>query len=92
MLWLILTITRKSLVLHIWKNGSLYLLNFNALPKFFCCKQLNGKMLKYVNSMCLRNIFIDEAELFDQYQNLFEFVQKEHQTNAIYSNMSVSKL
>jgi len=49
-------------------------------------------MLKYVNSMCLRNIFIDEAELFDQYQNLFEFVQKEHQTNAIYSNMSVSKL
>jgi len=47
-------------------NGSFYLLNLNALPKFFCCKQLNGKMFNYVNSICLTNVFIDEAKLFDQ--------------------------
>jgi len=30
---------------------------------------------------------MDEAKLFDQYQNLFEFVRKEHQPNAIYCKM-----
>jgi len=35
----------------------------------------------------LRNVSIDEAKLFDQYQNLFEFVQKERQPNAIYCKM-----
>jgi len=34
-----------------------------------------------------RNVSIDEAILFDQHQNLFEFVQKEHQPNAIYCRM-----
>jgi len=43
-------------------------------------------MLNHANGIRLRNVFIDEAKLFDQNKNLFEFVQKEHQTNAIYSN------
>jgi len=30
---------------------------------------------------------MDEAKLIDQYQNLFEFVAKEHQTNAIHCKM-----
>jgi len=34
-----------------------------------------------------RNVSTDEAKLFDQYQNLFEFVQKEHQPNAVYCKM-----
>jgi len=34
-----------------------------------------------------RNVSIDEAKVFDQYQNLFEFVQKEYQPNAIYCKM-----
>jgi len=34
-----------------------------------------------------RNVSIDEAKLFDQYQNLFEFGQKEHQPNAVYCKM-----
>jgi len=36
-----------------------------------------------------RNFSIDEAKPFDQYQtqNLFDFVQKEHQPNAIYCKM-----
>ena len=33
------------------------------------------------------NVSIDEANLFDQHQNLFEFVEKEHQPNAIYCKM-----
>jgi len=33
------------------------------------------------------NVSIDEAKLFDQYQNLFEFVRKEHQPNVIYCKM-----
>jgi len=65
----------KSCVAYLDK-WTTYLLNFNALTKRFCC---NGKMLNYVNSTCLRNVSIDEAKLFDQYQNFFEFVQKEHQ-------------
>jgi len=64
-----------------------HLLNFNTLTKLVCCKQLNGKMLNHVNSICLRNVSVDEAKLFDQYQNLFEFVRKEHQTYAVYGNM-----
>ena len=48
-------------------------------------------MLNHVKSICLRNVSIDEAKLFDQYQNLFEFVQKEHQTNAIYCKMTNMK-
>jgi len=44
-------------------------------------------MLNHVNSICLRNVSIDEAKQFDQYQNLFEFVRKEHQTHAVYGNM-----
>jgi len=76
-----------DLVLHIWINGPLYLLNFNAWSKFYRFKSLNGKMLNHVNSTCLRSVSIDKAKLFDQYQNMFGFVQKEHQTNAIYCNM-----
>jgi len=34
-----------------------------------------------------RNVSVDEAKLFDQYQNLFEFVQKEHQPNVIHCKM-----
>jgi len=34
-----------------------------------------------------RNVSIDEANLFGQYQNLFEFVQKEHKPNAVYFKM-----
>jgi len=34
-----------------------------------------------------KNVSIAEAKLFYQYQNLFEFVQKEYQTNAIYCKM-----
>jgi len=30
-----------------------------------------------------KNVSIDEAKLSDQYQNLFKFVQKEHQPNAV---------
>jgi len=44
-------------------------------------------MLYNVNSICLRNVSIEEAKLFDQYQNLFEFLQKEHQTNGVYCKM-----
>jgi len=48
----------------LYKSSVAYLdkwttLNCNALTKFFCCKQLNGKMLNHVNSMCLRNVYID---------------------------------
>jgi len=74
----------KSCVAHLDKWTTLFALYFNVLTKFFCCK---WKMLNHVNSICLRNVSIDEAKLFDQYQNLFEFVQKEHQTNAIYCKM-----
>jgi len=35
----------------------------------------------------LRNASIGEAKLFNQHQNLFEFVQKEHQPNAICCKM-----
>jgi len=45
-------------------------------------------MLNHVNRICLRESLNDEAKLFDQYQNLFEFVQKEHQPNAIYLKMT----
>jgi len=34
-----------------------------------------------------QNVSVDEAKLFDQCQNLFEFVQKEHQPNTIYGKM-----
>jgi len=34
-----------------------------------------------------RDVSIDEAKLFGQYQNLFEFVQNEHQPNAIQCKM-----
>ena len=44
-------------------------------------------MLQRVNSICLRNVSIDEAKLFGQYQNLFELVHKEHHTNAVYCKM-----
>jgi len=32
-------------------------------------------------------VSIDEVKRFDQYQTLFEFVQKEHQPNAVYCKM-----
>jgi len=76
-------VSYKPCVAYLDKWTTFFALNFNALAKFFCSKQLNGKMFKHVNSICLRNVFIDEANLFDQYQNVFEFEQKEHQTNAI---------
>ena len=44
--------------------------------------------MKHVSSICLIETFLlIEAKLFDQYQNLFEFVQREHQPNAIYCKM-----
>ena len=38
-----------NLVLHIWLNGPLYLLNLNAF---------NGKILNHVSSICLRETFL----------------------------------
>jgi len=34
-----------------------------------------------------KNVSIDEAKLFDQYENLYEIVLKQHETNAIYCKM-----
>jgi len=51
-------------------------------------------MLNHVSSICLgrdlldRNVSIDEAKLFDQYQKLFEFVRKENESNTIYCKMT----
>jgi len=36
----------KSLVLHIWLNGSLYLLNLKT--RFLRLQQLNGKIMNHV--------------------------------------------
>jgi len=41
----------KSFVAYLDK-WTTYLLNFNALTKFLCCKQLNGKMWNHVSSIC----------------------------------------
>jgi len=47
-----------SLVLHIGPNGPLYLLSLNALTRFLLCKQLNGKMMNHVGSICLIETFL----------------------------------
>jgi len=46
------------LVLHIWLNGPLYLLNLNALTRFLLLQQLNRKMMNHVSSICLRETFL----------------------------------
>jgi len=46
-----------SLVLRIWLNGSLYLLNLNSLTRFFRLQQLNGKMMNHV-SLLDRNVLL----------------------------------
>ena len=68
-----------SLVLYIW---------LNALTRFLRLQTTEWKNVEPCELYLLeRNVSIDEAKLFDQYQNLFEFVQKEHQPNAIYCKM-----
>jgi len=47
----------------------------------FLLQLANKKMLSHTSGICLRETFL---LLFDQYQNLFKFVQKWHQTYAIY--------
>ena len=42
-----------NFVLHNPDKRTLFLVNFKALTKFICCKQLNGKMLKHVNTVNL---------------------------------------
>ena len=77
-----------SLVLHIWLNELLYLLNVNALTRFLRLQTTEWEMLNHVSSICLREtLLLMKLKQCDQYQNLFEFVQKEHQPNAIYYKM-----
>jgi len=47
-----------SLVLHIWLNEPLHLLNLNALSRFLHLQQLNGKMMNHVSSIRLREAFL----------------------------------
>jgi len=77
-----------SLVLYIWPNGPLYLTNSNALTRFLRLPTTEWENVEPCESYLLeRYVSVDEAKLFDQYQNLFEFVQTEHQPNAIYCKM-----
>jgi len=46
-----------SSVFQIWLNGPFYLLNLNALIRFLRCKQLIGKMMNHVSSICLIETF-----------------------------------
>ena len=55
----------------------------NVLGDYLISHEKSG----HVGYLLQRSIYIDEAKLFDQYQNLFEFVQKEHQPNAISCKM-----
>jgi len=81
----------KSCVAHL-ANGPLCLLNLNGLTRLLRLQTINWEndepCLQY---LLYRNVSIDEAEVnrltFDQYQNLFEFVQKVHQPNAIHCKM-----
>jgi len=69
-------------------NGPLYLLNLNALTGFLRLQTTEWENVEPCGQYILeRNASVDEAKLFDQYQNLFEFVQKEYQPNAIYCKM-----
>jgi len=81
----------KSCAAHpvrIWLNGSLCLLNFNALTRFLRLQTIEWENVESCEQYLLeRNVSIDEGVLFDQYQNLFEFVRKEHQPNEIYCKM-----
>jgi len=45
--------------------------------------------MKHVSSICLieRFLLMKLSTLFDQHQNLFEFMQKEHQPNATHCKM-----
>ena len=77
-----------SLVLHIWLNGPLYWLNVNAMNRFLCLQTSEMENVEPCEQYLLeRNVSIGEAKLFDQYQNLFEFVQKYRQPNAISCKM-----
>jgi len=52
------------------------------------CKQLHGKMLNHVSSICLRETFLlMKLNCLTNIKTCFEFVQKEHQPNAIYCKM-----
>jgi len=52
------------------------------------CKQLNVKMLTHVSSIYLRkNVSLTKLNCLTNTKTCFEFVQKEHQPNAIYCKM-----
>jgi len=64
------------------------LLNLNALTKFLRLKTTEWENVEPCDYYLPdKNVSIDETKLFDHYQNLFEFVRKEHQSNAIYCKM-----
>ena len=76
----------KSCVAHLAKLTAL--LNLNALTTFLRLQVAEWENVEPCEQYLLeRNVSIDEAKLFDQFQNLFECVQKEHQPNAIYCKM-----
>jgi len=65
-----------SRVLHIWLNESLYLLNINTLTRFLRLQTTEYENVEPCEQYLLeRNVSVDEAKLFDQYQNLFECVR-----------------
>jgi len=47
-----------SLLLHIWLNGPLYLLNVSALTRYRRLQITDGKMLNHVSSICLGETFL----------------------------------
>jgi len=61
---------------------------FTHIP-FVVNHTINTTPLQWLPQQYLleKNVSIDEAKLFDKYQNLFEFVQRKHQPNAIYCKM-----
>jgi len=82
-----LSVLYKSCVAHLAK-GPLNLLNLNALTRLFRLLINEWENFERCEEYLLESNFsIDEAKLFDQYQNLFEFVQKDHQPNGIYCRM-----
>jgi len=78
---------RTNLVLHFWLNGPLFLLNLNALTKFLCCKQLNGKMLNSVSSIYLGEMFLlKKLKCFTNAKTCLNSYEKSIK-NAIYCKM-----